>query len=111
MRNETSNTACIGKQQNNKKTASSQESTISTFNEDEDIGQDKSKIHNSAENLSSQNEESIIKKEIEEKIRREAEDKAHWKLNEKHSQYKIKPSLEAERKAQSITQQAEDKAN
>ncbi len=86
MRNETSKTAGIGKQQNNKKITSSQESAISTFNEDEDISQDKSKIHQSAENLSSQNEESIIKKEIEEKSRREAGRQSQaGSLNEKHS--------------------------
>ena len=108
IRNETSKTAGIDKQQINKKTASSQESTISTFNEEEDIGQDKSKIHNSAENLSSQNEESIIKKEIEEKIRREAEDKA--KLEAERKAQSIQDKAKWKRKAQSITQQAEDKA-
>jgi hypothetical protein len=110
MRNETSKTTDIGKRQNNKKTASSQESTLSTFNEDEDVGQDKSKIHQSAEDLSSQNEEYIIKKEIEDKIRRESEDKAKLEAERKAQSIQDKAKLEAERKAQSIAQQAEDKA-
>ena len=92
MRNETSKNTGIGKQQNNKKTAIFQESAISTFNEDEDVGQEKPKIHQNAEDLSSQNKKSIIKKEIEEKIRREVEDKAKTEARtEKRSQYKTKP--------------------
>ena len=108
-RNQTSKTADIGKQQNNKKIASSQESAISTSNEDEDIGQDKSKTQ-SAEDLSSQNKTSIIKKEIEEKIIREAEDKAKMEAERKAQSIQDKAKMEAERKAQSISQQAEDKS-